>query len=210
MQPIQRAAYPDRLSSPAANLAALIHEQASNSALSPTEEQERGAATDAMKASGPAKLIWVESAAAPASLSTGAARGVIVAAHGPSESSAKHSFIISYPVESGSPVPRLPAVLRRLRAMGWSLLARQRRAAAGACAHTAFLVNTARPGPEQRLWLSEPMSPVQPGALSDGKAAAVPPRTSDNSAVLHETRLELRRRTKAMATEQRVSFVAGE
>ena len=210
MQPIQRAAYPDLSSSPAANLAALIHEQACKSLLSPTQEQECGAATDATKASGPATLIWVESAAAPASLSTGATRGVIVAAHGPSESLAKHSFIISYPVESGSPVPRLPAVLRRLRAMGWSLLARQRRAAAGACAHTAFLVNTARPGPEQRLWLSEPMSPVQPGALRDGKAAAVPPRASDNPAVLHETPLQLRRRTKAMATEQRASFVAGD
>ena len=210
MQPIQRAAYPTRLSSPAANLAALIHEQASNGRSSATQEQERGPATGTTKANGPAMLIWVESAAAPASPSNGAVRGMIVAAHGPLQSLAEHSFIISYPVESGSPVPQLPAVLRRLRAMGWFRLARQRRDAAVACAHTAFLVNTSRPGPEQRLWLSEQMSPVQPFALRDRRAAGVPHRAPDKPAIPHEPSLKLRRRTKAMVTEGGASIIAGE
>jgi len=201
VQPIQRSAYPDPLSSPAAHLAALIDEQARSTPPPAAHEQGRDAAPGNAEASGPATLIWVEDPAAQPSPGFTAARSIIVAAHRRGETCADRSFIISFPAEAGVPLPQLPAVLRLLEGLGWSLLMRRRIGKEVGSARVAVLANTARPGPEQRLWLSEPMSAVRPRALRDGRAAVAPSRTSHKPAVLRDNLLELRRRTLAMVTE---------
>ena len=164
MQPIQRSACPDPLSSPAAHLAALIDEQARTTHLPAAQEEEYSAAPGAADASGPVTLIWVEGAAAQPSPGFAATRSIIVAAHRRGETCADRSFIISFPVEAGIPIPQLPTVLRLLKGLGWSLLTRRRTGTAVRSVRVAVLANTARPGPEQRLWLSEPMSAVRPRA----------------------------------------------
>lgn len=210
MQPIQRSACPDPLSSPAAHLAALIDEQARSTPLPASDEQGRDAAQGNADASGPATLIWVEGPAAQPSPGTAAARSIIVAAHRRGETCADRSFIISFPAEAGVPIPQLPAVLQLLEGLGWSLLKRRRVGIAGGYAGVALLANTARPGPEQRLWLSEPMSAVRPRAPRDGRTAVAPSRTSHKPAALHDSSLALRCRTTAMVTQGRASVIAGE
>ena len=209
MQPIQRSACPDPSSSPAANLAALIDEQARSTPLPASHEEERDAAPGNADASGPATLIRVEGPAAQPNPGIAAARRMIVAAHRRGETCADHSFIISYPTEAGVPIPQLPTVLWPPKGLGWSLLTRRRRGTAVGSARVAVLANTARPGPEQRLWLSEPMSAVRPRAPRHGRAAVAPYRTSKTPAVLHDSSLEPRRRTPVMATGGGASVIAG-
>ena len=103
----------------------------------------------------------MEGATAEAGTAAGYGRGVIVVAHGPGLRTAERSFVISYPVEAGGHAQRIPAVVGLLEALGWSLLATRRRRTASGHANTAVLVNTARPGVEQRLWLAEPVTAPQ-------------------------------------------------
>jgi len=210
VQPIQRSAYPDPLSSPATNSAALIDEQARTTHLPAAQEAGDSAAPGAADASGPVTLIWVEGAAAQPSPGFGAARSIIVAAHRRGETCADRSFIICFPVEAWISIPQLPTVLRLLKGLGWSLLTRRRTGTAVRSARAAVLANTARPGPEQRLWLSEPRSAVRPRAPRDGRAAVAPYRTPQKPAVLQDRSLELRRRTTAMVIEGGASVIAGE
>jgi len=207
---MQRSACPDPPSSPAAHLAALIYKQASGAQLPTAPEQERNATLGDTDASGPATLIWVEDTAAQASPGTAAARGIIVAAHRRCETFAGRSFIICFPIEAGIPIPQLPAVLRLLEGLGWSLLTRRRTGTASGCARVAVLVNAARPGTEQRLWLSESIPAVRSRAPRDRRDAVAPHKASNKPAVMHDSPLELRRRAMANFTEGRVTLSAGE
>ena len=194
---------------PAAYLAALIDEQARSSRLPAASGQERGAALGAADAGGPATLIWVEGAAAAPSPDAGRGRGMIVAAHGPGQAAAERSFVISFPAEAGHLTPRLPAVLSQLQAMGWSLLARRRRAAATGRADIAVLVNTARLGAKQRLWLAEPVPALRPRPPRHGRPALVPRRAASAPPGLHVV-LEARRRATGFAAKGGASNGAAE
>ena len=100
------------------------------------------------------------------------ARRMIVAAHGPGQAMAERSFIISYPVGANGGGQRIPAVSAMLAGMGWSVLAFRRWRTALGRTSTAVLVNTARPGGEQRLWLAEP--PVPSRRAPAVRTAAIP------------------------------------
>jgi len=201
VQPIQRSACSDPLPSPAAHLAALIDEQARSTPPPAAHEQGGDAAPGNADASAPATLIWVEGPVAQPSPGIAAVRSILVAAHRRGETCADRSFIISFPAEAGVSIPQLPTALRLLKGLGWSPLTRRRTGTAVGSARVAALANTARPGPEQRLWLSEPMSVVRPRAPRNGRAAVAPYRTPQKPAVLQDRSLELRRRTTAMVTE---------
>ena len=158
MQPIQRAPCPDTPASSAAYLAALIDQQARTGGRSADWSRCPGTASGPADRRDGTVLIWVEAAADGPRPAGRHSRGMIVVAHGPSPAAAERSFVVSYPVEAGGQAQRVPAVLGLLRAKGWWLLASRRRKMASGHANTAVLVNTARIGGEQRLWLAEPVS----------------------------------------------------
>lgn len=157
MQHIQRASCPDLSPSSAAYLAALIDGQARTNGPPDDPAHNPGMALAAPDGRDGNTLIWVEGAMAEPGPAAEHGRGMIVVAHGPGQAAAERSFVISYPVEAGGQAQRIPAVLGLLEAMGWSLLESRRRRTASGHANTAVLVNTVRPGGEQRLWLAEPV-----------------------------------------------------
>ncbi len=100
-------------------------------------------------------------------------RGVIVVTHDANQAVMARSFVVSYPVEAGGEGRQLGTVSDILAAMGWSLLASNRRKIELGHADTAVLDNTSRFGGEQRLWLAEP---VEADAEPGGAPMQYPPR----------------------------------
>lgn len=166
MQPIKRAPCLETPPSSAAYLAALIDERARTGGVPADPSRDPGAAPGLTDGRNGNVLIWVDGTADGPDPPTGQSRGMIVVAHGSSPDVEERSFVISYPVEAGTWARRVPAVLDLLRAKGWSLLAFRRGTTASGHANTAVLVNTARPGGEQRLWLTEPV----PASRTQGRA----------------------------------------
>lgn len=159
MQPIQLTSCPDDRSS-ATYLAALIDRQVRRHGPAIGQVSQSPGALSGLKGrpDGDA-LLWVEDAEPVIRPRSGNRRGVIVAAFDPGQGATERTLVVSYPVEAGSAAQRILAVLGILEHMGWSLLAfRRRRTADTSHANVAVLVSTARPGPEQRLWLAEPVA----------------------------------------------------
>ena len=157
MQPIQHASCPDVPPSSAAYLAALIDGQARTDGARADPAHDPGTAQDATGRRDGSTLIWVEGGTADPGGAAGHGRGMIVVACEDGHGAAGHSCVISYPIEAGGQAQRLPAVLALLETLGWSLLASRRKRTASGHANTAVLVNKARPGVEQRLWLAQPV-----------------------------------------------------
>lgn len=160
MQPMQRALPPNgtpgSAASIAAYLAALIDGQASSPSLA-TSDVGRGtglAGPSGLTAPWNANaLVWIESEAGSVAVRD---RGMISVAHGPGHASDARTYVISYPDVGDGKRQRLSAITAALAGRGWQLLRRRLwRTATGSC-DTAVLVNMARPGWEERLWLAEP------------------------------------------------------
>ncbi len=192
MQPIQHASCPDLPPSSAAYLAALIDGQARTDGARADPARDPGTAQDATGRREGSTLIWVEGGSADPGGAAGHVRGMIVVASEAGHGAAGHCCVISYPIAAGGQAQRLPAVLVLLEELGWSLLTSRRRRTASGHANTALLVNKARPGVEQRLWLVQPV----PASRKHGRAGKHgwldAPRADITPAVL-----EMRRRAQA-------------
>lgn len=179
-------------------------------------------------------LIWVEDDAAREQATPGdaASRGpkqgrglpdpcsrrMIVAAHSPGQAAAECSFIISYPAGAGGGGQRIPGVSAMLTGMGWSVLAFRRWRTAAGRTSTAVLVNTVRPGEEQRLWLAEPPVPglrrsAIPSRPGPGRPCHAPLRLRASSTARRAGASRfaqgMRKQLEARANEGRPAFGAG-
>ena len=187
MQPIHRAPCQDGRTPSAGCLAGYLAELIDTRARSRGTLAEAGAGPDLPGEPDGNELIWVEGSPG---LATKPNRGMIVVAHEPGQAAAQRSFVISFPLDSGGFLGRVPTIAGMLATLDWTVLAVQRCKTAAGELNTAVLASKAQPGGNRRLWLAEPSAvapahpglsmptqpgPPQPGPPQPGNGRIVPP-----------------------------------
>jgi hypothetical protein len=124
-------------------------------------------------------LIWLEQSMPGSEPVASGARGVIVVMHGADQAAAARSFVVSFPIEAGGKGRQLGAVSDLMGALGWSLLASDRRKTDLGQVDTAVFVNTNGFEGEQRLWLAEPVEATPKASRATGQHSTRPIDWSD-------------------------------
>ncbi len=190
MQPIHRAPCQDGRTPSAGCLAGYLAELIDTRARSRGTLAEAGAGPDLPGEPDGNELIWVEGSPG---LATKPNRGMIVVAHEPGQAAAQRSFVISFPLDSGGFLGRVPTIAGMLATLDWTVLAVQRCKTAAGELNTAVLASKAQPGGNRRLWLAEPSAvapahpglsmPTQPGPPQPGPPQPGPPQPGNGRIV---------------------------
>lgn len=195
MQPIHRAPCQDDRTPSAGCLAGYLAELIDTRARSRGTLAEAGAGPDLPGEPDGNELIWVEGSPG---LATEPNRGMIVVAHEPGQATAQRSFVISFPLDPGGFLGRVPSIAGALATLDWTVLAVQRRKTAAGELNTAVLASKAQTGGNRRLWLAEPSAaapahpglsiptqpgPTQPGPMQPGPMQPGPPQPGNGRVV---------------------------